>query len=60
MEGIKYLHGVYRAVVKDNRDPNNLRRLKLQVETAGGEITDWAWPINATAKPPAIGQQVRL
>jgi hypothetical protein len=58
MDGTKHLHGVYRAVVKDNRDPDNLRRLKLQVETSGGEVTDWAWPINATAKPPAIGQGV--
>ena len=45
MDGMKYLHGVYRAVVKDNRDPDNLRRLKLQVQTTGLEITDWAWPV---------------
>ena len=58
MSKFKELHGLYRAVVKDNKDPKNLRRLKLQVQTHGGEVTDWAWPISGTAKPPAIGSGV--
>ena len=61
MDGMKYLHGVYRAVVKDNRDPDNLRRLKLQVQTTGLEITDWAWPVEMAGTNvgvPEIGQGV--
>jgi hypothetical protein len=58
IDPIKRLHGFYRAVVVDNNDPNNLRRLKVQVQTTGPEVTDWIWPVNATAKPPAIGQGV--
>ena len=61
MDGTKYLHGVYRAVVKDNRDPDNLRRLKLQVQTTGLEITDWAWPVEMAGTNvgvPEIGQGV--
>ena len=61
MDGPKYLHGVYRAVVKDNRDPDNLRRLKLQVQTTGLEITDWAWPVEMAGTNvgvPEIGQGV--
>jgi len=61
MDGLKLLHGVYRAVVKDNRDPNNLRRLKLQVQTTGFEVTDWAWPVEPAGihvAVPEIGQGV--
>jgi len=61
MDGLKLLHGVYRAVVKDNRDPNNLRRLKLQVQTTGSEVTDWAWPVEPAGLHvaiPEIGQGV--
>lgn len=55
---VRQLHGLYRAVVKDNKDPKNLRRLKLQIQTHGGEVTDWAWPIISTKRPPAIGTGV--
>lgn len=52
-------YGLYRAVVKDNKDPKNLRRLKLQVaQTTGSEVTDWAWPVISTKRPPAIGTGV--
>lgn len=51
-------YGLYRAVVADNRDPQNLRRLKLQVQTTGTEITNWAWPVLSTSIPPAIGSGV--
>jgi hypothetical protein len=55
---VRQLHGLYRAVVKDNKDPKNLRRLKLQVQTHGGEVTEWAWPVISTKRPPAIGTGV--
>ena len=58
LDTIKRLHGIYRARVADNRDPDNLRRVKVQAQTTGTEVTDWIWPLNATAKPPAIGQGV--
>jgi hypothetical protein len=60
MDSIKRLYGVYRAVVKDNKDPKNLRRLLVQSQATGVEVTDWVWPIQATAKPPAIGQGVYI
>jgi hypothetical protein len=58
---IKRLHGLYRAVVVDNKDPNNLRRLKVQVQTTGPEVTDWVWPVTPSSvqtEPPTIGQGV--
>jgi hypothetical protein len=58
MDSIKRLHGVYRAVVVDNKDPKNLRRLKVQSQATGAEITDWVWPIQSTANPPVIGHGV--
>jgi hypothetical protein len=61
LDPVKRLHGVYRAVVTENKDPNNLRRLKLQVQTTGPEITDWVWPVSPSSvqtEPPAIGQGV--
>lgn len=38
-------NGVYRAIVKDNRDPKSLGRLKLQVQITGNEVTEWVWPV---------------
>lgn len=58
MDSIKRLYGVYRAVVKDNKDPKNLRRLLVQSQATGVEVTDWVWPMHSTAKPPLIGQGV--
>jgi Type VI secretion system/phage-baseplate injector OB domain len=56
---LKNHHGLFRAVVKDNKDPKNLKRLKLVIaQTTGAEVTDWAWPIFSTSKPPAIGSGV--
>lgn len=52
-------YGLYRAVVKDNKDPKNLRRLKVQVaQTTGTEVTDWIFPVISTKRPPAIGTGV--
>jgi hypothetical protein len=61
MDSIKRLYGVYRAVVKDNRDPKNARRLKIQSQATGAEVTDWAWPIEPASihtGVPVVGQGV--
>jgi hypothetical protein len=54
-------HGIYRGIVKDNKDPKSLRRLKLVVQTTGTEVTDWAWPVepsNFNLEVPTVGQGV--
>jgi len=64
MDSIKRLHGIYRAIVHDNRDPDNLRRLRLKVQTTGfnaDSITDWVWPVDITSVSvdiPSVGQGV--
>jgi Type VI secretion system/phage-baseplate injector OB domain len=64
MDHIKRLNGHYRAIVQDNKDPQNLRRLKLKVQSTGfgpDTITDWVWPVENSGvvlTPPAIGQGV--
>ena len=52
---VKRLNGIYRAVVVDNRDPNNLRRLKVQAQPTGLQVSDWIWPVVSTGRPPLIG-----
>jgi hypothetical protein len=52
---IKRLNGIYRAVVVDNKDPNNLRRLKVQAQPTGLQVSEWVWPVVSTSKPPSIG-----
>lgn len=52
-------HSVYRAVVKDNKDPKNLRRIKVTInQVTGVEITEWIWPILSTKRPPKVGTGV--
>jgi hypothetical protein len=55
-------YGIYRGVVKDNKDPQNQRRLKISVkQLTGDEVTDWAWPVepsNVTVGLPVVGQGV--
>lgn len=42
----KRFYGVYRGVVANNEDPDNLGRLKLRVpQLLGVAITNWAWPV---------------
>jgi hypothetical protein len=57
----KRYYGVYRAIVQSINDPQSLHRIQVQVpQITGSEVTDWAWPIVPTAKPPAIGQGVYI
>lgn len=55
-------YGIYRGVVADNRDPQGLLRLKLQIpQVLSDATTEWAWPINTpylVTPPPAVGQGV--
>jgi len=55
-------YGIYRGVVKDNKDPKKQRRLKISItQTTGNEITDWAWPLepsNISIDAPIVGQGV--
>ena len=53
--------GIFRAIVKDIKDPQNLRRIKVSIpQVTGTETTDWAWPIMSTSRPPQIGSGVYL
>jgi len=58
---IKRLYGIYRGVVADRNDPDNLRRIKVRVQTTGSEMTDWIWPIEPSSihtEVPVVGQGV--
>lgn len=56
MDLVPRYEGIYRAVVKNNQDPKNLRRIKVVVpQITGDQVTDWVWPILSTSRPPAIG-----
>jgi hypothetical protein len=62
MNDIKRFYGLYRGVVKGNKDPENQRRLQVSVpQVTGTETTDWAWPVepsNIHTAVPSIGQGV--
>jgi hypothetical protein len=62
MDPIKRYYGVYRAVVKDNKDPNKQRRIKVSItQVTGNEITDWVWPMEPSSihtEVPVVGQGV--
>mgnify|MGYP003346815355 CR=1 FL=1 len=50
---------IFRAIVKDIKDPDNLRRIKVSVpQITGNETSFWAWPILSTKRPPAVGTGV--
>lgn len=56
-------YGVYRGVVKDNSDPLNKGRLKIQVpQVLADAVTEWAWPIvsssNTQSAVPGLGEGV--
>jgi hypothetical protein len=54
--------GFFRAVVQNNRDPLNQRRLQVLVpQSTGAEVTDWVWPVEPHGihtAPPKVGQGV--
>ena len=62
MDPVTRYYGIYRGVVKDNKDPKKQRRLKISItQTTGNEITDWAWPLepsNISIDAPIVGQGV--
>jgi hypothetical protein len=42
----KRFYGIYRGVVTDSNDPENLNRIKMQVpQILGKATTSWSWPI---------------
>jgi hypothetical protein len=55
-------YGVYRGIVKDNKDPQNQRRLKISItQTTGIEVTEWTWPVEPSSistDVPVVGQGV--
>lgn len=55
-------HGLYRGVIKDIKDPQGLRRIKVVVpQVTGDETTDWVWPVepsNVQVTVPSVGQGV--
>ena len=62
MDTVKRYDGIFRAIVKDNKDPKNLRRVKVSVpQITGEEVSEWIWPIEDTSidvQIPVIGQGV--
>lgn len=62
MDPVNRYYGLYRGVVKDNKDPQKQRRLKLSIpQTTGTETTEWAWPMEPSSistDVPGIGQGV--
>ena len=62
MDPVKRLYGIYRGVVKDTKDPDKQRRLKVSIpQVSGTEVSEWAWPMETssiTTDVPIIGQGV--
>lgn len=52
---------LYRAIVRDNRDPASKGRLKVTIPTLSGDaVSDWIWPVVSSGYvvKPKAGQQV--
>lgn len=62
MDPVKRLYGVYRGVVKDTKDPDKHRRLKVSIpQVSGTEVSEWAWPMEPSSistDVPVTGQGV--
>ncbi len=62
MDNIQRYFGVYRGIVKNNKDPLSQRRIQLVVpQTTGEEMTTWAWPLEQAHthnEAPPVGQGV--
>lgn len=62
MDPVKRHYGIYRGIVKDNKDPQKQRRIKISVpQTTGIETTEWAWPVEPASihtDLPVVGQGV--
>lgn len=44
LEGLNRFYGIYRALVRENRDPTNTNRLLLWIPEVMGGIVQWAYP----------------
>jgi hypothetical protein len=61
MDPVKRYYGIYRAVVKDTKDPKGLRRIKVSInQITDTETTDWIWPVLSTKRPPKVGTGVYI
>lgn len=51
LEGLQKYYGMYRAFVTDNKDPEQLGRLKLEIPQIYGKETHdyWAWSVGMSA-----------
>jgi hypothetical protein len=61
MDDVKKIHGFFRATVSDNKDPGNLRRIRVISQATGDQVTDWIWPVEIAGTHtavPEIGQGV--
>jgi hypothetical protein len=62
VDSVKRLYGIYRGVVKDTKDPDKQRRLKVSIpQVSGTEVSEWAWPMEPSSintDVPVIGQGV--
>lgn len=62
MDAVKRYSSFYRGIVKDNKDPKSLKRLKVIVpQVTGEQVTEWIWPnenASISSDMPVIGQGV--
>lgn len=52
---------IYRALVRDNRDPAKKGRLRVSIpQVFGNDVTDWVWPVIGSGflVIPKAGEQV--
>lgn len=52
---------IYRALVRDSRDPSKRGRIKVSIpQVSGNQVTDWIWPVinSGYLVVPKAGEQV--